>query len=183
MKKTLKWSLVMMLAVVGLTFASCSDDDDETPTVPTVEEVVGDYSGKMTYAMAKATAEEGTALDLTVKNDSVTFEKFPYDALVKAIVGEENADPIIGMIGSLKYKINYTATLNAAKDSVVMTLKPEPLTIAAAGVVVTIEAKTASYAIDKKILKFDLNAANVTVGGQNFPNWTPINLSFDMTKK
>ena len=64
-----------------------------------------------------------------------------------------------------------------------MTLKPEPLTIAAAGVVVTIEAKTASYAIDKKILKFDLNAANVTVGGQNFPNWTPINLSFDMTKK
>ena len=46
MKKTLKWSLVMMLAVFGLTFASCSDDDDETPTVPTVEEVVGEYSGK-----------------------------------------------------------------------------------------------------------------------------------------
>ena len=29
MKKTLKWSLVMMLAVFGLTFASCSDDDDK----------------------------------------------------------------------------------------------------------------------------------------------------------
>ena len=49
MKKTLKWSLMMMLAVVGLTFASCSDDDD-TPTVGTVEDVNGEFTGKMTYA-------------------------------------------------------------------------------------------------------------------------------------
>lgn len=185
MKKTLKWSLVMMLAVFGLTFASCSDDDDETPTVPTVEEVVGDYSGKMTYAMAKATAEEGTALDLTVKNDSVIFEKFPYQALVKAIIPDESAaETIIEMIGDkLEYKINYTAAMNAANDSVIMTLKPEPLKIALAGVEVTIEAKTASYSIKEKDLKFNLNAANVTVGGQNFPNWNPINLSFIMKKK
>ena len=27
MKKTLKWSIVMMLAVVGMTFTSCDDDD------------------------------------------------------------------------------------------------------------------------------------------------------------
>ena len=99
MKKTLKWSLVMMLAVFGLTFASCSDDDDETPTVPTVEEVVGEYSGKMTYDMAKAAASEetpGVTLDLTVKNDSINFDKFPFEALVKAIIpNEEMANGII----------------------------------------------------------------------------------------
>ena len=45
--------------------------------------------------------------------------------------------------------------MNAAKDSVVMTLKPEPLKIDAAGVEVTIEAeKTASYAVKDKNLKF-----------------------------
>lgn len=183
MKKTLKWSLVMMLAVFGLTFASCSDDDDETPTVPTVEEVVGDYSGKMTYAMAKATAEEGTALDLTVKNDSVTFDKFPYEALVAAIVGEDAVPGIVALVKDLRYQVYYTAAMNAANDSVIMTLKPEPLKIALAGVEVTIEAKTASYSIKEKDLKFNLNAANVTVGGQNFPNWNPINLSFIMKKK
>lgn len=45
MKKTLKWSLMMMLAVVGLTFASCSDDDD-TPTVGTVEELTANLQGR-----------------------------------------------------------------------------------------------------------------------------------------
>nr|WP_129731448.1 DUF4840 domain-containing protein [Parabacteroides goldsteinii] len=186
MKKTLKWSLVMMLAVFGLTFASCSDDDDETPTVPTVEEVVGDYSGKMTYAMAKATAEEGTTLDLKVANDSIIFEKFPYDALVEAIVGKENAGSIIELIGDkLEYKINYTAAMNAANDSVIITLKPEPLKIAAVAVEVIIETeKIASYAVKDKNLKFNLKAANVKIAGNDFPgSWNPINLAFDMKKK
>ena len=168
MKKTLKWSLVMMLAVVGLTFASCSDDDDNTPTE------------------AKATEADPTAteLELKVANDSIQFEKFPYQALVVELLGEEASKPIIKAIGdSLNYKINYTATMNAAKDSVVMTLKPEPLKIDVAGVEVTIETeKTASYAVSDKNLKFALKAASVKVGGADFP-FTPMDLSFDMKKK
>ena len=186
MKKTLKWSLMMMLAVVGLTFASCSDDDD-TPTVGTVEDVNGEFTGKMTYAKeAKEAAATGTTLELKVANDSIQFEKFPYQALVVELLGEEASKPIIEAIGdSLNYKINYTATMNAAKDSVVMTLKPEPLKIDAAGVEVTIEAeKTASYAVKDKNLKFTIKAANVKVGGIDFPGvWTPMDLSFDMKKK
>ena len=186
MKKTLKWSLMMMLAVVGLTFASCSDDDD-TPTVGTVEDVNGEFTGKMTYAKeAKEAAATGTTLELKVANDSIQFEKFPYQALVVELLGEEASKPIIEAIGdSLNYKINYTATMNAAKDSVVMTLKPEPLKIDAAGVEVTIEAeKTASYAVKDKNLKFTIKAANVKAGGIDFPGgWTPMDLSFDMKKK
>lgn len=186
MKKTLKWSLVMMLAVVGFTFASCSDDDDNTPTVGTVEDVNGEFSGKMTYATeSKATATEAdpttTTLDLKVANDSIKFEKFPYQALVVAIVGEEASKPIIDMLGdNLDYKVYYTATMNAAKDSVVMTLKPEPLKIALAGVEVTIEAeKTASYAVKDKNLKFNLKATKVNI----LPTFEPIDMSFDMKKK
>ena len=187
MKKTLKWSLVMMLAVVGLTFASCSDDDDNTPTVGTVEDVNGEFTGKMTYTKeAKATEADPTAteLELKVANDSIQFEKFPYQALVVELLGEEASKTIIEAIGdSLNYKINYTATMNAAKDSVVMTLKPEPLKIDVAGVEVTIETeKTASYAVSDKNLKFALKASSVKVGGADFP-FTPMDLSFDMKKK
>lgn len=186
MKKTLKWSLMMMLAVVGLTFASCSDDDD-TPTVGTVEDVNGEFTGKMTYAESKAEAEAdptATELELKVANDSIIFNKFPYEALAAKIVGEENVPGIVELVKDLEYKINYTATMNAAKDSVIITLKPTALKIEAAAVEVTIEAeKTASYAIKDKNLKFDIKAANVKVGGTDFPGWTPMDLSFDMKKK
>ena len=74
--------------------------------------------------------------------------------------------------------------MNAAKDSVIITLKPTALKIEAAAVEVTIEAeKTASYAIKDKNLKFDIKAANVKVGGTDLPGWTPMDLSFDMKKK
>lgn len=181
----------MMLAVFGLTFASCSDDDDETPTVGTVEDVNGEFTGKMTYAKeAKATAADPTAteLELKVANDSIQFEKFPYQALVVAILGEEASKPIIEQIGdSLQYKTNYTATMNAAKDSVVMTLNPDPLKISIKAlnmeVVVNIEVPNkASYAINDKNLKFALKAASVKVGENAFP-FTPMDLSFDMKKK
>lgn len=179
MKKTLKWSFVMMLAVVGLTFASCSDDD-ETPTVPTVEDVVGEYTGKMTYA------EKDTTLALTVKNDSVTFEEFPYEPLVAAIVGENAVPGIVELVGKLKYQVNYTAVMNAANDSVVITLKPEPLEInlgTMGSVKVTINAENnGSYAVDKKNMKFSLTATEALLGETNFLK-DPIALSFDMNKK
>lgn len=186
MKKTLKWSLVMMLAVVGLTFTSCDDDDDNTPTVGTVEDVNGEFTGKMTYAESKAAEADPTATDLELKvaNDSIIFNKFPYEALAAKIVGEENVPGIVELVKDLEYKINYTATMNAAKDSVMITLKPTALKIEAAAVEVTIEAeKTASYAIKDKNLKFDIKAANVKVGGTDLPGWTPMDLSFDMKKK
>lgn len=190
MKKTLKWSLVMMLTVVGLTFASCSDDDDNTPTVGTVEDVNGEFTGKMTYAKeAKATEADPTAteLELKVANDSIQFEKFPYQALVVAILGEENAKPIIAQIGdSLQYKTIYTATMNAAKDSVYLALDPKPLVITLGeGVAVNVSitaADKASYSVNEKNLKFNLKATEAKMGEINMLP-TPIALSFDMKKK
>lgn len=188
MKKTLKWSLVMMLAVVSLTFASCSDDD-EIPTVPTVEEVVGDYTGKMTYTMAKAAASEeapGTTLDLTVANDTISFKEFPFGALVKAIISDEaTAEGIIASIGKLEYKTGYKAAMNAANDSVSLTLDPKPLIIEALGMSIAVSIEAAdkgSYAIDSKNLKFNLTATEAKLGETNaLP--APIVLSFDMKKK
>lgn len=192
MKKTLKWSLVMMLAVFGLTFASCSDDDDDkTPTLPTVEDVNGDYNGRMTYAIVKTAASDevpGVTLDLTVANDSISFKEFPFGTLVKAIITDEaTAEGIIASIGKLEYKTGYTAALNAAKDSVYLTLDPKPLKLEALGmsIAVSIEAASkGSFAIDgnNKNLKFNLTATEAKLGEQNMLP-APIVLSFDMKKK
>lgn len=77
--------------------------------------------------------------------------------------------------------------MNAAKDSVVMTLNPDPLKISIEAlnmeVEVNIEAPNkASYAVSDKNLKFALKAASVKVGETDFP-FTPMDLSFDMKKK
>ena len=112
----------------------------------------------MTYVISEEKTE--ATLDLIVKNDSVSFEAFPYKELAAAIVGKEAADALD--LGDLKYNVFYTATMNAAKDSVIMTLGPKPLEIALseeAKVVVTITAENkASYAINEKNLKFNLKA-------------------------
>lgn len=185
MKKTLKWSLVMMLAVIGLTFTSC-DDDDDTPKVPTVEEVVGDYSGKMNYAAVKETAETGTDLSLKVEKDSISFEEFPYEGLVKTIIqNEDQANGIIEQVGKLSYKVAYKAAMNAANDSISLTLDPKPLKISVEGlevdVTITAEEK-GSFAIEKNNLKFSLTATEAKLGEANVLE-APIKLSFDMTKK
>ena len=187
MKKTLKWSFVMILSVMGLTFTSCGDDD-ETPVVPTEKEVVGDYSGKMTFEMVqpKEAAEDATTtLDLAVTADSVTFKKFPYEALVVAIVGEKDAPALIEKIGELKYAAAYKATMNAAKDSITLTMTPAPLKIETEGLSVSVTitaADNGTYAIKDKNLKFKLSATEAKIGEMNFLP-TPINLSFNMVKK
>lgn len=179
MKKTFNLFLVMMVAMVGFTFTSCSDDD--TPKGATVEEAVGKYAGKMMYD------KSATELNIELKNDSVCFEKFPYEPMVIAILGEEGAKPIISQIGTLKYNVSYTAAMNAANDSVFITLKPEPLKITL-GTALSIEvvinaANKGAYAVKDKNLKFDLTAADVKVGAGSFPGWAPISLAFDMKKK
>lgn len=187
MKKTLKWSLMMMLAVVGLTFASCSDDDDDTPTVGTVEDVIGDYAGKMTYTMSKAEETPGTTLELKVENDSINFDKFPFETLVKAIITDEDAaNKIIAEVEKVQYKVGYKAEMNTAKDSVFLTLDPKPLAIALSenvAVNVTITAANGgSYAVKEKSLKFNLTATEAKMGETNMLP-APIALSFDMKKK
>lgn len=201
MKLALKWSLIMVLAVIGMgSFTSCSDDDDNTPVVPTVAEVTGDYKGKMTFTLETLDevnpleeTPEATELELAVKNDTIIFNKFPVDALITAIVGEEAAPGIIASVGNVTYKVGYKPTMNAANDSISMELKPEVLTIEIKGegedatalsVAVTVTApEKGSYAIDKKNLKFNLVVTEAKLGDFNAIKGKNISLSFDMAKK
>ena len=203
MKTTLKWTM-MVLSIMGLTtFTSCDNDDDKGPETPKLTEVNGSYSGKMTYAIAtpegKADATpptEDEAVDVNVKvaNDTITFDKFPADALVTAIMGDA-APSIIEGLEDISYKVGFKGAFNSANDSIALTMDPKPLAIkytmgeGESAVTITVDvaieaSEKGSYALKEKNLKFILKATEAKLNGQG-QNMLPgvITLSFDMAKK
>lgn len=187
--------------VVGSTvvLSSCSDDeDDKTPTPPSVTDVNGDYSGKMFMNPIKETetfAENepvGTDVTATVKSDTVYFSDFPVTDLVTSIVGPDLAPAIIEQLGKVSYKVGYEATLNAAQDSIYMVYDPQPLKLEylpaedsdPIKVEVTVTAsEKGSYELSSKKLNFDLNADKVTVAGIDFDKFVPTEFTFELNKE
>lgn len=189
----------LMLAGCTLGFAACSNDDDPAPaTEPQVEDVYGDYAGKMlTSALNPSVrAEEGeepasTDVTAVVKNDTVYFDEFPVRDLVVSIVGEAMADQIISVVGKVSYKVGYEGALTAAKDSVYMQFDPKPLEITVPlteeqvmSVVVEVAAATqGNYELGSTNLNMGLEARSVTVNGEPFPTFPPTAFTFEMKKK
>lgn len=183
MKIALKWTLCLVLSVIGLTtFTSC-DDDEKVPETPQLTDVYGEYTGKMEYALLKEGKADETIpsvdVNATVNNDTITFAKFPVEALVKAIITDENAaNEIIKGLGDINYEIGYKGSLNAANDTIAMKLDPKPLAIKGLPVSVNIAvAKEGVYSVEKKNASFELKA---TVAGL-FEDG--ISLKFNLNKK
>ena len=188
--------------VVGsaVVLSSCSDDDDDKiPTPPSVTDVYGDYNGKMLVAPLENPASvadegepEGTDIVASVKSDTVYFNDFPIDGIVKSMIEDEDAAAkIIEQIGQVDYKVGYKGLLNAAQDSVYMVFDPKPLVITLPGegeekttVEVTITAsEEGSYELSSKKLDFDLNADKVTLGGEDFPLFKASKFAFKLNRK
>ncbi len=190
--------LLMSLMVVGcsLGIESCSKDDDtKEPTGPTVEAVNGEYSGKMNVTVPVASSSEtgqigSTDISATVKNDSVYFEDFPVKGFIASIVPAEQVDVILGVVGKVQYKVGYKATMNTAKDSIYMEFSPKPLELKvpmSAESILSVKVDIAavdkgSYSIEKKNLKFAIQASSVTVNGEILEFHSSL-LSFDMNQK
>ncbi|MCD8182942.1 MAG: DUF4840 domain-containing protein [Bacteroides sp.] len=176
-------------------FVSCSDDDDN-PAEPTTQDAWGAFKGTMLVVPINSgvnrTAEQaGTAIEATVKNDTVYFDDFAIKDLIASLVPEEEqVEAILKAIGPVKYKIGYKAALNAAKDSVYMTYDPKPLEITVPmSEEVTLDVKVdvtalakGSYKLSSKNFKFGVKAESVTVGGQPFPAFMPSTFNFVMKK-
>ena len=116
--------------VMGCTlgFASCDNDDTAAPpTIVSTQSMYGDYTGVMTsltivpYEKESTDTPEGTAITATVDNDTIYLTDFPIKDIVLSIVGDETtADQIVEAVGQVDYKIGYTPTLSAAKDSILV---------------------------------------------------------------
>ena len=193
--------------VMGCTlgFASCDNDDTATPpTIVSTQSMYGDYTGVMTsltivpYEEESTDTPEGTAITATVDNDTIYLTDFPIKNIVLSIVGDETtADQIVEAVGQVDYKIGYTPTLSAAKDSILFTLDPKPLKLSVnipgteegeslpTAIEVQVQAaEGANYEGKTTALKFGFQASEVLIGEDQTPleGFTPTTFDFTTVK-
>ena len=110
---------------------------------------------------------------------------------------ETTADQIVEAVGQVDYKIGYTPTLSAAKDSILFTLDPKPLKLSV-NIPGTEEGESLPTAIEVKVqaaeganyegkttaLKFGFQASEVLIGEDQTPleGFTPTTFDFTTVK-
>lgn len=196
--KTFKFNIhtAIMAALVlvsTLGFTSCDDDDNKTPQpTPSLSQLNGEYTGKMTFITLEKEGEEensGTDITATVKNDTIYFNDFPVKDIITSIVGEENSEAIIEAIGKVEYKIGYKAEMNEDKTEATMKLDPKPLTLkfslteeTVTNIEVSVSAtnNNGSYTFLTKDMKFEITADEVKVNDEVFPKFKKSLFNFIM---
>lgn len=202
---------LMLVAGCSLCFTACSDDDDvKDPNEIDTSVMYGDYKGKMISCNIAAhegngengEAEPGVDVSATIENNTMRFEKFPIKDIVLSIIKDEDlANKIVEAVGDVNYNVEYVPTLTAAKDSIMITLNPEPLMLTvtmpaenegeeAQSLVVEVQVeageKNAGYAVEDGNLKFNIDVTKVMLGEgedqQEFTGFVPTSLHFDMNQ-
>lgn len=189
MKEKLNFKfLVMLMMFLGGTvcFTACSDDD-EPAVEQKVEDMYGEYTGKMQVqilnaaAPTKEAAAAGTDVTATVNNNKVTFADFPIRDLIASILGEEGADALVSMIGKVSYEVAYTPTIADDKATISMALDPKPLEIEAMRVSVNISAPNEGvYTFANGKLQMKLKVEGVS--GSPISAIPQMEFTFDLTK-
>ena len=155
-----------LIALLFLGLIACDKDD---PAPIKVEDVQGDYTGKV--ITTQGTKKVETSTGATAKNNVLTFSELPVRQLVLSVLKDSvKTDAAMKTIRKVKYELNYTPKVNAGNTAVDLTFAPKALevTVPVEGankkVVVTFEAKSAgSY--KNKVLKADMEAVKITVDG------------------
>lgn len=184
----------MLLASVVI-LPSCGDDDDNNGPKPAQpSDIAGLYNGEMYFAKTGAEVPDTVAIEkLNVTTDTIAFDKFPVEALIKSIIPGEGSDAVVKAIGDVKYKVGYAATVAKADSSFAMTLTPKPLEIifaleeGAKSDTVNVEVLAADkglYTIKNKALDFKLTTGKITLNGKDVSSLTggAISLEFDLKK-
>lgn len=181
----------ILLMGCAFSFASCSDDDENTPMPPTevnTDMMFGNYDGKMVDLSIQPTdgdetgdgndALAGVDVSATFDNDSIYFEDFPVRNIVLSIVNDgTTADQIVAALGTVSYKVGYKPAVTAGKDSIAFVLDPEPLTFSVTlpsvsgeeAQPLTVQVKvetmnTGGYSVETGNAKFDLAVTEVLLG-------------------
>lgn len=185
--------LLLLFSCLAITFASCDDDDDNNTPLPQVkvEDVIGNYSGKLLTTQGK-TSHEVTATFSATK-DIITFTELPVKEIVTSVIKDATkAEAALKELGKVKYELNYTAALTSAKTAVELTFAPKALEIqlpvdgAKKKVVVTFTAKQKGVyttAGKDKTLKLEFTAEKISVDGTNLTPLDAIKYEAPLSKK
>ncbi len=182
--------LVVLVSVVGLTFVSCKKDDKTKPVIPVkVEDVNGNYSGKL--MVTQGTAKMESTIALSSKTNTISIADLPVSQIVLSVVKDTQvAQEIVKKLGKVKYDLSYTAKVNTAKTGVDLTFAPKPIELQFAvnnvnkKVVANVVAgQVGVYTGRTKTLKFGITIDKVTVDGTAITPLAPIAYDFQSLVK
>lgn len=178
---------LLLVGCLALSFASCSKDDDKTPASLKVEDVNGNYTGKLITEQNKVKSEN--TIEFTAIREVITVPDLPVKEIVTSIVKDpKKVETILKDLGKVTYSLDYTSALSATKTSISLTFAPKALEIqlpvdgAKKKVVVTFTAKAAGTYANDKTLKFVLTAEKIVVDGAALTPYDVVTYDFAATK-
>lgn len=179
-----RFFMTVLMVLAGLTLFSCNDN--EGPDIPPVkmEELPGNYKGKMIIVQG-TTKREGIK-EFKVKKDTISFAEFPIGEIVKTVVKDPaKAENAMKSLGKVKYDIKYAAVINTANNVIELTLAPKTmeLQIPVDGVnkktVVEFVSKQKGYYVGMdRTLRYALTADKITVDGTVVTPYEVIDYNF-----
>lgn len=161
--------VVGFCVLVGFSLISCVDDYEPIPVK--LEDVNGNYKARLFTTQGNIKNEK--TVDLSVKKDTVIFNDFPIKEIVKTVVTNPvKAEAALTAIGKVKYKLNYTSSLNTTNNVVELNFAPKTLVlqIPVDGVTKNAIVKMAApqkgfYVGQDWSLRFGIVAEKITVDG------------------
>ncbi len=126
----IKIKLLLTVAIVAITFTSCSKNEESL----NINNVYGEYSGEMKF---DGTDFSGNIIDvpaqdiakIIVNNNKIEIIDFPYKTIIVCMLGEEQADALVPQIGTINYAIDLNSAKSATVDQIVLPMTTEKLSI------------------------------------------------------
>lgn len=182
MKKLIVLKAFMAVLFLSLVLVSCNDDYEPIPVK--LEDVNGNYKGKLITSQGNTQTEK--ILNFTAKKDTIKFAEFPIREIVKTVISDPvKAEAALTAIGKVKYNLNYTSKINTENNVVELTFTPKVLQfmIPVDGVnkntIVTLAAKQRGLYVGQDFsLRFGLVAEKITVDGLTLDPFTTIRYDF-----
>lgn len=178
----LKTFAVGFFALVALSLTSCMDDYEPIPVK--LEDVNGNYKARLFTSQGNIKNEK--TVNLSVKKDTIVFNDFPVREIVKNVVTDPvKAEAALIAIGKVKYKLNYTSTLNTSSNVVELNFAPKTLVLqipvdgATKNAVVKIAAQQKGFYVGQDwSLRFGIVAEKITVDGADINPFEVIKYDF-----
>lgn len=178
------FAAILAVGVIFTLFTSCLDDNDiEVPPVK-MEDLNGNYRGRLITVQGISRTEK--AIEFKTKKDTITFVDFPVKEIVKSVIKDPvKAEAALVSIGKVKYNLNYSSLLYLDKNVIELTFTPKklefriPVDGVSKNAVVTLAAKQKGYfaGLDRS-LRFGLTAEKITVDGTDLDPYEIIYYNF-----
>jgi nitrogen fixation protein FixH len=183
------FAAILAVGVIFTLFTSCLDDNDaEIPPVR-LEDLNGNYRGRLITVQGIFRTEK--VIDFKTKKDTISFTEFPVKEIVKSVIKDPvKAEQALAAIGKVAYNLKYTSVLHADKNLVELTFAPGklkfqiPVDGVSKNAVITLAAQEKGYfaGLDRS-LRFGLKAEKIEIDGTELSLYEVIYYNFPYNLK